>query len=412
MRVTFVIERYWPLISAASIVLDTVARFLRQQGHEVSVLTAQVDHLWPEEITVRDIPVRRFGLDSWSMFGRKSLGQRVAQWLERNPDQWDLLVVCEVLDGGQYLFQVADQLGRPSMLSFFESGKLSPLGQLLDTPAKEKREGTAVRSGSVPRRSNWLTRKYWTVPDTESVWGVRQRNAEATVAAWGLGIPNSNVRTIEERRRLRTAICQSRAGFERYCVQPLIVYHGHCLPGPDSQWMWQMLAGLCERRPGVCAWVTGDGAAIHGLWRQTNESGLEDRIIFPGIFSDLSDLYSAADMIVRPQLERRQDFEWLAGVAVGTPSLVAQSPGTDRVMQLVNGGSNDQTLWNQVLPRHLEQWWEHAFQILDHPESARLQVLQQRTELLLRYNERDTLQRYEQLLLQLKEEIGCPPRSR
>lgn len=405
MRVAFVIERYWPLFSAASCVLDTVARFLRQQGHEVTVLTAQVDHLWPEEISVRDVPVRRFGLDSWSMFGRKSLGQRIAQWLERNPEQWDLMVVCELLDGGQYLFQVADQLRRPSLLSFFESGKLSPLGQLLDTSEKEKREGTSARSGSPRRRSNWLTRKHWTVPDTEAVLGVRQRNPEANVAAWGLGTPNSNVLTIEERRSVRAAICQSRAGFERYCAHPLIVYHGHCLPGPDSQWLWQLLAGLCEQRPGVCAWITGDGAAIHGLWRQTNESGLEDRLIFPGIFSDLHDLYSAADMIVQPQLERRHDFEWLAGVAVGTPSLVAQSPGTDRVMQLVNGKPKEDTIWNQVLPRQLEQWWERAFQILDQPQLASSQVLQQRSELLLHYNENDTLQQYEQLLLQLKEEI-------
>lgn len=404
MRVAFAIDRYWPLISAASRVLDTVARYLRQQGHEVVVLTAQVDHLWPETITVRDVPVRRFGLDSWSLFGRKSLGQRVARWLERNSECWDLLVVCELLDGGHYLFQVSDQLGRPSLLSFFESGNISPLGQVLDPQSTSSWDEGAQTGGNVRRKSQWLARKHWTVPDDEAAQGVLQRHSEAHVVPWGLGIPESPLLTDAERRQLRAAICQSRASFDRYCGQPLIVYHGHCVPGQDCQWLWQMLSGLCERRPGVCAWVTGDGAAIHGLWRQANESGLEDRIIFPGFFNDLSDLFSAADLIVLPQLARRHDYDWLTAIATGTPCLVAKSPGTDHLLGLVNHGPDARPLWDPVLPRDVERWWEKAFQILDHPQSSQLQALQQRSEWLLHYHQRDTLQQYEQLLVQLQEE--------
>lgn len=404
MRIAFVVDRYWPLMTAASRVLDLVARYLRQQGHDVMILTAQVDHHWPETITVREVPVRRFGLDSWSLFGRKSLGQRVAQWLERNADQWDLLVVCELVDGGHYLFQVADQLGRPCLLSFFESGTASPLGELLEAPLPGTRAPVSAKTGSIPRRGLWLARKHWTVPDIQVAAEVQKHCPLAQVVPWGLGIPEWPILSDHERRGIRAAICHSRADFERFCRQPLIVYHGHCMPGRDSQWLWQLLAGLCERRSEVCAWVTGDGAAIHGLWRQANEAGLEDRIIFPGIFNDLSDLFSAADLIVLPQLERRHDYDWLAAVATGTPCLVAQSPGTDGVIHRLKPSPEADPLWTTVQSRDLQLWWRQAFNVLDHPEVARTQATRQRAALLLHDHQIDTFVQYEQVLIQVRED--------
>ena len=403
MRIAFAVDRYWPLNSAASRVLDRVARFLLQRGHEVWVLTAQVDHLWPEQITVRDVPVRRFGLDSWSLFGRKSLGQRIAQWLDKNAEQWDLLVVCELMDGGHYLFQVADQMGKPSLLSFFESGPSSPVGKLLDAAQAGTREDRSAVKGSVPRRSAWLTRKCWTVPDLLGNQNMEPSHLPARTVLWGAGIPETPVPTDSERRQIRAAICQSRASFERYCDAPLVVYQGHCLTGQDSQWLWRFLAGLCERRADVCAWVAGDGPAIHGLWRLANEAGLEDRLIFPGIFNDLSDLYAAADLVVLPQLERRHDHDWLSALAIGTPSLTVRSSGIEGLLQIVGERAQSPSLWTTVLPREIELWWEHAFQVLDQPAFARSQAEQQRALLLQSHRETDTLQQYEQLLIQIRE---------
>lgn len=401
MRVAFVIERYWPLATAASCVLDAVARQLKQQGHEVLILTAQVDHLWPESIVVRDIPVRRFGLDSWSLFGRKSLGQRVASWLERHPESWEILVVCESVDGGHYALQLAEQLNRPTLLSFFESGDNSPLGQLLSLAERSQEEPTAKNSKTSLRRNSWFAQRHWTVPNSETAVNVAKIQSQANIEPWGLGIATRPTSDESDRLKIREAICRSRADFERYVRAPLVVYQGHCEAGADARRLWQLLSGICEDRAEVCAWVVGDGQAIHGLWRQANEAGLEERIIFPGIFPDLGDLFAAADLVVMPQLERCHDHDWLAAISAETPCLVARSAGTDRVLGLLSSDEFDAVDWTTILPRDLEPWLRQVNYCLDHPQNAREQVVTQRSLLVRKYSQEATLTRYEQLLLGL-----------
>lgn len=403
MRVAFVIERYWPLATAASCVLDAVARHLKQQGHEVVILTAQVDHMWAESIVVRDIPVRRFGLDSWSLFGRKSLGQRVANWLERHADLWEVLVVCESVDGGHYALQLAEQMNRPTLLSFFESGENSPLGQLLaladkSLADKSQEEPATKNSKTSLRRNGWLAQQHWTVPNLETVNKVTRIQPQANIEAWGLGISTRPTSQDSDRLKIREAICRSRADFEKYLRAPLVVCQGHCQAGADSRWLWQLLSGICERRAEVCVWVVGDGQAIHGLWRQANEAGLEERIIFPGMFPDLGDLFAAADLVVMPQLERCHEHDWLEAISVETPCLIARSAGTDRVLGRLSSDEIDSIDWTTVLPRDLETWLRQANDCLDQPQKARDRVVSQRSALLRRYSQQATLNRYEELL--------------
>ncbi|MBL8889603.1 MAG: glycosyltransferase [Planctomycetaceae bacterium] len=405
MRVAFVIERYWPLATAASCVLDALARYLRQQGHEVTILTAQVDHLWPEAIIVRDIPVQRFGLDSWSLFGRKSLGQRVATWLERHPDRWDILVVCESLDGGHYVLEIAEQLSRPSLLSFFESGENSLLGQILTSAGKSREPVLLTNSRHSLRRNSWLTQRNWTVPNFNDAKQVATIQPQADIEAWGLGVSSRAVATDSEKLRVREAICRSRADFERYLRSPLVVYHGHCQAGSDSHWLWQLLSRLCENRAEVCAWVVGDGQAIHGHWRQASEAGLEERIVFPGVFPELGDLFAAADLVLLPQLERHHDYDWLEAISVGTPCLIAQSSGTERLLGLMSPVEYESHDWTTVLPRDLETWLQQVNDYLDQPQKAREQVIAQRSVLMRKYSQQSTLQLYEQRLLGLIREL-------
>jgi glycosyltransferase involved in cell wall biosynthesis len=274
---------------------------------------------------------------------------------------------------------------------------------LLETQSVASREGHAGNGGG-HRNAAWLSRQHWIVPDEVAAADIRRLRPQAQVAAWGLGLPDTSLMNAKDRQQVRAAICRSRADFDRYCGQPLIVYHGHLQPGRDSQWLWQLLAGLCENRPGISAWVTGDGGAVHGLWRQANEAGLEDRIIFPGVFSDLNDLYSMADLVVLPQQERLDNYNWLMAVAAGTPCLVARSPGTDRVTKLIDATETQHWLWTHVLPTDLVTWWEQARQVLDSREQAQALVREQRRAILRHYHQDDTLQQFERLLIRLQEE--------
>lgn len=407
MRVVLIVRRYWPLMTAAGRVMDRLASYLLQQGHEVLILTAQADHLWPEALIARGVPVQRFGLDAWSLFGRKTLGQRIAVWMEENVQRWDVAVLCDVLEGAEWIFRVAESVDRPVLVSFFDAGPAAPLSKLL---LRLREVQNSVGQGNLCRRSAlaWLGQRHWLVVDTEQARQIKELQPQAQVARWRLGAwaepVDRSVNHLADRRVWRRSLAQAFHEVPDLDQRPWMICPSHGVLGADSQWLWEFLRQLCERRADVVAWVVGDGPANSSLWRRAHEADLERRVMFPGCYPDLGDVFAAADLVVLPQTQWCQAGDEMLAITSGTPCFLADSAvtrqwieelGSKECQQLSRGG--------MLLPQQMDTWQSAVDSSLDHPAAARQRALEQRQFFIDRMPLSLSLTDFEAVLCDLKE---------
>jgi len=377
-------------------------------------LTAQVDHLWPESLEVRGVPVQRFGLDAWSLFGRKSLGQRIANWLDEHRERWDIAVLCDVMEGAELIFRVADTAERPVLLSIFDSGPASS-GALLLSRLRES--PPAVSSGNVCRRAAqaWGNQRHWLVVDQELTPQILSLQPRAEITEWQLGAARDPmyqpVAEPADRRVLRSTLGQACHDVPGLQDRPWLICPSHGLAGSDSHWLWEFLQRLCERRPDVVAWVVGDGPANASLWRRAHEADLERRILFPGCFGDLEDLFLAADLIVMGQTQWRHPSDEVLAIVAGTPCLLAQAAGDRPWGETLQREQPEQAFgWRNLLAHSMDTWQSAVDSILDHPEDARAWAWQQRQALLDCLPQSRSLDKFVAVLRQLTE-AACPPQN-
>lgn len=395
-------------------VVDRVARQLLQEGNEVVVLTAQVDHLWPESLDVRGVPVQRFGLDAWSLFGRKPLGQRIANWLEEHPERWDVAVLCDVMEGAELIFRVAEAAERSVLLSFFDSGPESSLAKLL---SRWQESPPVTSAGNACRRAAqaWGNQRRWLVSDQEAVQHIRELRPEAQVTHWQLGAATKPMYQPlpqpVDRRALRSALGHACQDVSALADRPWLICPNHGLVGTDSQWLWEFLRRLCERRADVVAWVVGDGPANASLWRRAHEADLERRILFPGCYGDLEDLFCAGDLIVMGQTQWCFPSDEVLAIASGTPCLLAQVAGDRSWGQALHTEQPEQAFgWQLLLPQVMDKWQAAVDSILDHPVEARVWAGQQRQSLLEGLPQSRSLDQFVAVLRQLTE-APCQPQN-
>lgn len=411
MRVVFIIRRYWPLMTAAGRVVDRLARHLLQQGHDVLVLTAQADHLWPESLVVRGVPVQRFGLDAWSLFGRKTLGQRMSAWLEENPERWDVVVLCDVLEGAEWIFRVAESVDRPVLLSFFDAGPAAPLSKLLLHLEEAQHSAGA---GNLCRRSAhaWLSQRNWLVVDVDHALKIVELQPEATVSRWWMGasVASSVEESIDlpqDRLELRAALGHSFHEVPDLVNRPWLVCASHGLLGIDSQWLWEFIRRLCERRADVIVWVVGDGPANSSLWRRAHEADLERRVLIPGCYGDLGDLFSAAELVVLPQTQWLQAGDEMLAITSGTPCLLAEVAVIRQwIEERVAESSGVSNHPKSLLPPQMDTWQSAVDSILDHPAAARQRALAQRQFFIEHLPQSRSLASFEAILRRLRE-VTC-----
>ncbi len=382
MRVVFIVRRYWPLMTAAGLVLDRLARHLIQQGHEVLILTAQADHLWPEALVVRGVPVQRFGLDAWSLFGRKTLGQRIASWLEENPGRWDVAVLCDVLEGAEWIFRVAESAARPVLVSCFDAGTATPLSKLL---LRLQESQYSAGGGNLCRRIAvaWQNQRHWLVVDAQQARQIEELQPQAEVTRWRLGASvepvDPSTDPLAERRVWRTALAQAFHEVPDLDQRPWMICPSHGALGADSQWLWEFLRRLCERRPDVVAWVIGDGPANSSLWRRAHEADLERRVVFPGCYPDLADVFAAADLVVLPQTQWCQAGDEMLAITSGTPCFLAEAAVTCQwIKELGSKDCQHLSRGGMLLSQQMDTWQSAVDSVLDHPAAARQRALEQR----------------------------------
>jgi len=420
VRIVFAISRYWPAVSATVSVIDQVARHLLQSGDDVTILTGLWENRWPESLIVRDVPVVRVSSTSWNLFTRTSIGTKMSQWLTEHQDQWDLLVVVDTIDGGEELFNIAEQLKKPSVIQLVESGPQTTL------------EDQSIRPKNHKRLKTWMSQSNWITSDESSAWNIRSQNESANVKLWNIGIADLPDMTASQRQALRQSICDSHPVLAKSAQAPLIVYSGHYHHGADSQWLWQLVHQITGTRLEVHVWLAGDGPSLHRLYHASCDSAVEDRVLLPGYFPDLADLYSAADLILAPQLERRNSYQWLQAIAVRTPVLVAQSattqhppfesspsadssdpdssdPGPDNrphsAVPTISGmgnflpvGFTDKDRSEIFLPKQITPWVNAIYSCLDDLPAAKQRIERYRQHLLTKLELGDTMNQYRQLL--------------
>lgn len=320
MRIVFAIPRYWPAVSSSGSILDHICRYCNQSSpHTARILTAQWEEHWPTELTVREVSVTRFPLQSWGLLPRKTLGGRIADWLQQHRDQWDLLVIVGNIEGGEELFSTAKRLKKPCVIHVMETG------------AATVWEDAEIQRRHHKRLQQWYRQPHWIVPDLPMKSRVQRQHSTTEVDIWNLGMDyhESDGQLPNETKLALTSAHPILRG-SRFV--PILVFDGSYDIPETTQWLWQLVRNVFRNRADLRIWLCGDGPGLMNLYHAVNADGLEDLVLFPGYFSSKEDLYRAADLVLLPECGRHTSYDLMTAASVGTPVLHAGQPPIQQVV--------------------------------------------------------------------------------
>lgn len=313
----------------------------------------------------------------------------MGRWLIDHPDQWDVLVVFGTIEGGEELFLAAEGLGKPCVVQLSETGP----GTTLENPRTLQRIQRRLQA--------WARQKYWITTDGQSAANIHSLNPSAEVKIWNLGLPPAPDWTpaarLAQRTAARAALIETNDMLRSTRQTPLVIYNGPLDDGADSQWLWQLLQRVTGRRNDFRVWLCTDGPAGFRIYHAACESSVEDRILLPGYFCDIQDLALAADVMIMPQSERRNSFDWLQAIATGTPVLIAASSTTEQLLR--ESGREAWEFERVIVTKELDRWCERLLDLLQDLPEGMFQAGRLRDALLPQHAIAITLESYRQHLL-------------
>lgn len=126
--------------------------------------------------------------------------------------------------------------------------------------------------------------------------------------------------------------------------ETLAVQVGRLVPVKNHAFIFDVIARACREGIRCKLLVVGDGPNRSALERYATELGIDDRVSFMGLRSDISDILSASDVFVMPSYYEGLGIAAIEAQASGLPTLISdQIPGeacvTDTAKQLpINTG--------------------------------------------------------------------------
>jgi glycosyltransferase EpsD len=115
----------------------------------------------------------------------------------------------------------------------------------------------------------------------------------------------------------------------------LLLFAGEFSGRKNQAFLIRAMAGLPEN---VCLALPGQGQKLEDCRRLAGETGVADRVFFPGQRSDLGDWYAAADICVSASRYEGLPFNIMEGMYAGKPVAASRVKGhTDLVSDGVGG---------------------------------------------------------------------------
>jgi glycosyltransferase involved in cell wall biosynthesis len=313
-RVLVINRHFWPTTNDDTLRLFHWTQHLSRQGAQVTVVTPRWHSSWPRRITCDAVQVQR--LDSppthslrWGAYARQ-----LSQWLSQHLSNFDL-VYCD----------------RPDA----DAAAVVPLMPQVPTTPFVVRYDPLPHSGSPLRKAVDICRRANKVLASTVVAEQQLLSAgihRAAIQRLGQTAGICYDRNLESRRAARQILGDANHDlFARSHDQVLV-----CPGELNSEWriadFIRELAPLIEEYRCLRVWILGDSRERPALYELLRHEGLHRLVAMPGIFTDLQEIFQAADLCVFPA--PGMGLGWLLPtcIASSVPVLAADCPDVRRML--------------------------------------------------------------------------------
>jgi glycosyltransferase involved in cell wall biosynthesis len=292
-----------------------LATGLAARGCAVTVLTARWEERWPAEIRYGGVPVVRLINPPQRGWGTLRYMLALRAWLRQHAGDFDLVYV--------------------SMLKHDAHAVLGTVG--LRAPVVLRAEGAGENGDCQWQRAARFGRCIQRRCRQASCLVAPGAAIEQELLAAGYPpqriccIPNGVAipppRTAAARAAARDALVEANPGLLLPLDAPLALYTGRLHKDKGLAHLiraWKMLA---SRWPTARLWIAGEGPQHRELARQIDELDLQGRVLLAGVFDEIDELLSAADLFVLPSYEEGMSLALLEAMAAGLPVVAGDIPG-------------------------------------------------------------------------------------
>lgn len=314
-RLVLITRRFWPLVGGAERMMARLAIGLAARGCAVTVLTARWEEHWPTAIHYGGVPVVRLIHPPQRGWGTLRYMLALRAWLRQHAAEYDLVYVSMLKhDAHTAVGTVAER--SPVVLRAEGAGsngdcqwqRAARFGHCI---ARRCRRASCLVAPGAAIEQELLAAGY----PPPRICHIPN----------GVAIPPP--RTAAARTAARDALVEANPGLLLPLDAPMALYTGRLHQDKGLAQLIQAWKLLGSRWPTARLWIAGEGPQHRELARQIEELDLQGRVLLAGVFDEIDELLSAADLFVLPSYEEGMSLALLEAMAAGLPVVASDIPG-------------------------------------------------------------------------------------
>lgn len=316
LRLVTITRRFWPLVGGGERVMSNLSSQFSKMGHSVQLLTAQWESHWPVNFVHQDFKVLRIPNPSLRGWGTIRYMHALNRWLRENRDSYDAVLVSMLKHSAYAALSATEKLDIPVILRAEGAGETGDCqwhqrGRFGMRIQKKCKTAAAIIAPSQSIEQELLESGF----DRNKVHYVPN------------GVELVDFRDYQRQQESRKTLHDAHPVLSIGRNQPLAIYLGrlHVNKGlEDLILAWRV---VLKKFPKAKLWLVGEGPDGPKFWKLVKEFDLQNSIIFPGSFDEITDLLYAADVFVLPSYQEGMSLSVLEAMSAGTPIVASDIPG-------------------------------------------------------------------------------------
>ena len=368
-RVLVIARHFWPATNDDTLRLYHWVQHLRGLGAEVKVATPRWHNNWPRQIVCDGVVVQRIDYPPTHSLRVGRYTRQLRNWLASVSADFDA-VYCDSLELEASAVANTQELKHLPLILRYASPQAGHADQL---PA------------TLPSKSLALCRRANLVLAADAV------SQQQLLAA---GLPRQSIvrlpqvrgrcydRQPDARRRARQVLSEINHDLFTRGQDRVVICPGEL----TREWrvieLLHELAPLIESQRTLQVWVLGDGQQRGPIYEALRHEGLHRLVSMPGLFTDLEEIFQAADLCLYPAPGLGLGWLLPSCIASGVPSLVSDSPEARRQL----GAEADELTFAAEQPlalrQRVTQWLRDPTGVAASVERVRQRQLREETPCL------------------------------
>lgn len=311
-RVLVIARHFWPSTSDDSLRLQHWIRILLSEDTQVTLLTPRWHSSWPQRIVLDGLPVHRIDPPPSNSFRHGRYSRQLAQWVANSSESFDL-IYCDDADlEPQALLNFLPNFPRSQLVVRFEAARSqtephSTLARPSEKAIDSCRKAALVLATDVAAHQQLLA------------YGITEANILRARQTQGCHYDRSP----EARRRARQILCDINHDLFLRSQDRVVVCPGELTQAWGVDLLVRALTPLFDSHRALRLWILGDSKERPRIYDSLKHEGIHRVVSMPGVFTDLEQIFQAADLCVFPAA--RQGLGWLLPTCVASsiPALVS-----------------------------------------------------------------------------------------